>query len=137
MHLVSHYTAARPSFSAKQYLGMTELSAVSFMTSLEHSLLLDRSTVGFLLPHTAAKVVDAAGRILTQGHQGELCVSGYLVHQGYYRNPQMSVETVRRDEEGLEWLHTGDLASINRDGLCTVVGRKKDLIKKGMPNACS
>ena len=116
---------------------MTELSAVSFMTSLEHSLLLDRSTVGFLMPHTAAKVIDAAGNTLTQGSQGELCVSGYLLHQGYYRDPKKSAETVQRDEEGLEWLHTGDLAIINRDGLCTVIGRTKDLIKKGMPTAYS
>ncbi len=116
---------------------MTELSAVSFMTSFEHSLLLDRSTVGSLMPHTAAKVIDAAGNTLPQGIQGELCVSGYLLHQGYYRDPKLSAETVQQDEEGLEWLHTGDLGIINRDGLCTVIGRTKDLIKKGTPTAYS
>ena len=107
------------------------------MTTLEHSLLLNRSTVGPLMPHTAAKVIDAAGNSLSQGSQGELCVSGYLVHQGYYRDPQTSSETVQRDEEGLDWFHTGDLAIINRDGICTVIGRNKDLIKKSMPSAYS
>ena len=110
---------------------MTELSAVSFMTTLQHSLLADKSTVGSLMPHTAAKVVDSEGRAVPAGTQGELCVSGYLVHQGYFQNPKKSAESVREDEKGLDWLHTGDIAIINSDGYCTVTGRAKDMIKKG------
>lgn len=110
---------------------MTELSAVSFMTTLKHSLLRDHSRVGTLLPHTSAKVINDSGCSSGPGSIGELCISGYLVHQEYYKNPEKTAEVIHHDEEGRKWFHTGDLASIDSSGLCTVRGRSKDLIKKG------
>lgn len=116
---------------AEGFLGMTELSAVSFMTTLQHSLLLDRSTVGTLMPHTTAKVIDVSSQIVPRGVQGELYISGYLVHQGYYKEPQKSTEAVQQDDEGRYWFKTGDVISISKDSFYSVIGRTKDLIKKG------
>ncbi|KAH8799094.1 putative amp dependent CoA ligase [Xylogone sp. PMI_703] len=115
--------------------GMTELSCVSFMTTpSEMSLLNDRSTVGKLMPHTSAKVVDENLRALPPGARGELLVSGYLLFSGYYKNPKKSEEAVVVDSHGRQWLRTGDIVTLSTSGACTVIGRIKDLIKKGGEN---
>ncbi|CAI7598037.1 unnamed protein product [Penicillium pancosmium] len=115
--------------------GMTELSAVSFMTTpAVTSLLDDRSSVGTLLPHTSAKVVDGDLKALPPGVRGELLVSGYLVFKGYYQNPEKTNEALVFDSQGRRWLRTGDIVTLSSSGACTVVGRLKDMIKKGGEN---
>jgi mevalonyl-CoA ligase len=112
--------------------GMTELSAVSFMTTpSETSLLDDRSSVGKLMPHTAAKIVDSELKDLPFNTRGELLVSGYLVFKGYYKNAEKTNEVLVRDSRGRQWLRTGDMATLDALGACMVVGRLKDLIKRG------
>ncbi|XWW92244.1 hypothetical protein V2A60_000167 [Cordyceps javanica] len=115
--------------------GMTELSAVNFMTDpSEISLLVDRSSTGTLLPHTLAKVVDDGLRALPPGARGELLVSGYLVFQGYHNNPEKTKEALVIDSQGRRWLRTGDIVTLSSAGACTVVGRAKDMIKRGGEN---
>ncbi|RAQ49584.1 AMP dependent CoA ligase [Aspergillus flavus] len=115
--------------------GMTELSCVSFMTTPSKvSLLNDRSSVGTPLPHTSAKVVDSDLITLPPDTRGELLVSGYLLFSGYYKNPQKTEEAIVRDAQGQPWLRTGDIVTLSASGACTVVGRVKDMIKKGGEN---
>ncbi|KAK9770545.1 putative Amp dependent CoA ligase [Seiridium cardinale] len=115
--------------------GMTELSAVSFMTSpTQVSLLEERSSVGTLLPHTSAKVVDSDLLALPPGSRGELLVAGDLVFKGYYRDPEKTGNAVAIDTQGRRWLRTGDIVELSSSGSCTVVGRTKDMIKRGGEN---
>lgn len=88
-------------------------------------------TVGRVLPHTMAKVVDGKGRILPRGARGEIAVSGYLVQQGYYKNPVKTSEVMIQDESGRIWMHTGDEGFFDDDGYCTITGRIKDIIIRG------
>ncbi|KAI7968413.1 hypothetical protein EIK77_000192, partial [Talaromyces pinophilus] len=111
--------------------GMTELSAVSLSTTRDISLLSNWTTVGKPLPHTSIKVIDTDGTVLPPGRSGELCLSGYLVHKGYFKVPEKSAEVAQIDENGTARLHTGDIVSLAPDGICTVLGRVKDMIKKG------
>jgi acyl-CoA synthetase (AMP-forming)/AMP-acid ligase II len=60
---------------------------------------------------------------------GELLVRGANVVQGYWRKPEATQETF---VEG--WLHTGDLARIDDDGLLYIVDRAKDMINRGGEN---
>jgi long-chain acyl-CoA synthetase len=63
---------------------------------------------------------------------GELLVRGPNVVQGYWNKAQATAETF---VEG--WLHTGDLARIDDDGLLYIVDRKKDMINRGGENVYS
>ncbi|KAJ5864140.1 uncharacterized protein N7529_006056 [Penicillium soppii] len=112
--------------------GMTETSPVSFITSLNDSDEKGTTTVGRVIPHTAAKVIDEKGNILSRGQRGELCTSGFVLQKGYWRNEEKTKEVMRRDENGVLWMHTGDEAMIDADGYAHITGRIKDLIIRGM-----
>ncbi len=111
--------------------GMTECSPAVTQTLTDGDLELRVSTVGQPLPHTVVKIADLrSGETLPCGTQGELCVRGYLVMQGYYNNPAVTRQVI--DAEG--WLHTGDLATMDEKGYCRIIGRAKDLIIRGGEN---
>ncbi|CAG8882690.1 unnamed protein product [Penicillium salamii] len=114
--------------------GMTETSPVSFITSLDDSDEKGTTTVGRVIPHTAAKVIDDKGKILLRGQRGELCTSGFVLQKGYWRNEEKTKEVMRRDENGVLWMHTGDEAMIDADGFAHITGRIKDLIIRGGEN---
>jgi len=59
---------------------------------------------------------------------GELQVKGPIVMQGYFHNPDATAEGFEDDGQGGLWLRTGDLASMDEQGLITIRGRKKALI---------
>jgi len=110
---------------------MTETSPASFMTSCRDPLEKRLSTVGKILPHTSAKIIDPQGNVVPTGAKGELCVAGYLLQKGYWNNPEKTNEVMIRDEQGILWMHTGDEASFDKDGYCRITGRIKDIIIRG------
>jgi acyl-CoA synthetase (AMP-forming)/AMP-acid ligase II len=116
--------------------GMTETSPVSCMTTTDDPLEKRIDSVGRLLPHTKAKVVDPSNwsRILPSGERGELAVSGYLVMKGYWGDEKKTAEVLVPDEDGVVWMHTGDEASMDEEGYVKITGRIKDLIIKGGEN---
>ncbi|OGE51422.1 hypothetical protein PENARI_c013G02871 [Penicillium arizonense] len=114
--------------------GMTETSPVTFITSIDDDDVKRTTTVGRVLPHTAAKVVDNEGRIVARGERGELCTSGFVLQKGYWENEEKTKEAMRRDENGVLWMHTGDEAFLDQDGYAHITGRIKDLIIRGGEN---
>ncbi|MFZ5707538.1 MAG: AMP-binding protein [Pseudomonadota bacterium] len=110
--------------------GMTETSPVSFQSAMDDPLELRVSTVGQVQPHLEAKVVDLDGNTLPIGEPGELCTRGYSVMLGYWDDPEKTAQVI--DAEG--WMHTGDLATIDEQGYCRIVGRIKDMIIRGGEN---
>ena len=110
--------------------GMTETSPVSFQSLTDDPLERRVGTVGRIHPHVQVKVVDADGRVTPRGVTGELLTRGYSVMQGYWNEPERTREAI--DAAG--WMHTGDLAVIDADGYCNIVGRVKDLIIRGGEN---
>lgn len=88
-------------------------------------------TVGRVFPHVSAKVVDSQNRMLPLGGRGELCVTGWLLQKGYYKNPEKTDEAMIRDDNGVLWMHTGDEATIDEAGYCRITGRIKDIIIRG------
>ncbi len=110
--------------------GMTETSPVSFQSSRDDPLELRVSTVGRIQPHLEVKIVDRDGRVLPRGEAGELCTRGYSVMLGYWNDEARTKEAV--DSAG--WMHTGDLATIDDNGYCRIVGRIKDMVIRGGEN---
>jgi fatty-acyl-CoA synthase len=110
--------------------GMTETSPVSFQTAADDPLDRRVSTVGRIHPHVEVKIVDEQGRIVAPGVPGELCTRGYSVMRGYWDDPTRTAEAV--DAAG--WMHTGDLATLDPEGYCNIVGRIKDMVIRGGEN---
>ncbi len=111
--------------------GLTECSPVTNQTVTDDSLELRCGTVGRPLPHVEVKIVDPeTGKTVPTGQSGEFCVRGYLVMRGYYNKPEETAGVI--DEAG--WLHTGDLAEMDENGYCKIVGRIKDMIIRGGEN---
>jgi fatty-acyl-CoA synthase len=110
--------------------GMTETSPVSFQTSIDDPLERRVSTVGRVQPHLEVKIVDEQGATVPRSQPGELCTRGYSVMIGYWDDPEKTAEAI--DAEG--WMHTGDLATIDDEGYCNIVGRIKDMVIRGGEN---
>ena len=111
--------------------GQTESSPVITQTRTDDPIEMRVNTVGKVLPHTEIKIVDTVtGGIVPPGLSGELCTRGYAVMKGYYNNEQATKAAI--DENG--WLHTGDLAIMDDEGYCQIVGRLKDMIIRGGEN---
>jgi len=110
--------------------GMTETSPVSFQSGVDDPLERRVSTVGRIHPHLQVKIVDAQGRVVPRGVQGELLTRGYSVMRGYWDEAAKTAESI--DAAG--WMHTGDLATLDNEGYCNITGRLKDLVIRGGEN---
>jgi len=110
--------------------GMTETSPVSFQSSTSDPLERRVSTVGRVHPHLEVKIIDAEGRIVPRGVAGELCTRGYSVMLGYWGDDARTRGVI----DAARWMHTGDLATIDEEGFCNIVGRIKDVVIRGGEN---
>jgi fatty-acyl-CoA synthase len=110
--------------------GMTETSPVSFQSSTDDPLERRVSTVGRIQPHLEVKIVDAHGRVVPPGAPGELLTRGYAVMLGYWGDEERTREAI----DPARWMHTGDLATIDTEGYCNIVGRIKDMVIRGGEN---
>ena len=110
--------------------GMTETAPISFQSAIDDPVGKLVATVGRIQPHVEAKIIDEDGNTLPVGQQGEFCARGYLVMKGYWDDPERTAETI--DAEG--WMHSGDLATLDADGYCNIVGRVKDMLIRGGEN---
>jgi fatty-acyl-CoA synthase len=110
--------------------GMTETSATIMITSPTDPVERRVSTVGKVVPHVEAKVVNERSEIVRRGQVGEICVRGYSVMLGYWGDPEKTAEAI--DADG--WMHTGDLGTIDHDGYGKIVGRLKELVIRGGEN---
>jgi mevalonyl-CoA ligase len=114
--------------------GLTEASPTCFNAFVTDSVVKRLETVGTVMPHAHAKIVDREGNVVPLGERGELCMAGYQLQVGYWNNREKTDEVMVRDEEGVLWLHTGDEAFFHEDGSCTITGRFKDIIIRGGEN---
>lgn len=110
--------------------GMTETSPVSFQSHCDDPLDRRVATVGRIHPQLEVKIVDAEGRTLPVGQEGELCTRGYSVMRGYWNDDARTKESI--DPAG--WMHSGDLATLDAEGYCAIVGRVKDMVIRGGEN---
>jgi acyl-CoA synthetase (AMP-forming)/AMP-acid ligase II len=104
--------------------GLTETSSVSTYLPDEYAAE-HADSVGFPAPVVDVAVAEAdAGTGV-----GELLIRGPHVVAGYWRKPEQTADTFVNG-----WLHSGDLARIDDEGLVVIVDRKKDMINRGGEN---
>lgn len=110
--------------------GMTETSPISFQSNTGDSLERRVTTVGRIHPHVEVKIVDEQNRTVPVGATGELLTRGYSVMSGYWNDDERTREAIDADR----WMHTGDLATLDAQGYCNIVGRLKDMLIRGGEN---
>jgi fatty-acyl-CoA synthase len=110
--------------------GMTETSPLSFQSRTDDAIDRRVATVGRIHPHVEVKIVDASGKTVPIGTSGELCTRGYCVMRGYWDDPERTAEAI--DAGG--WMHSGDIATVDEQGYCSIVGRLKDMLIRGGEN---
>ncbi len=98
-----------------QGYGLTETSPV---ISAETDKEKRPGSVGLILPNLEAKIINPNNEGI-----GELAVKGPSIMLGYYKNEEVTKETLK---DG--WFSTGDFGYIDKDGFLYITGRKKDII---------
>ncbi|XP_018423375.1 PREDICTED: acyl-CoA synthetase family member 2, mitochondrial [Nanorana parkeri] len=111
--------------------GTTENSPVTFMGFQYDDIFRKMDTVGYVMSHTEAKVVDTnTGQIVPLQTSGELWIRGFGVMLGYWADKEKTDETITPEK----WYKTGDIATLDEFGYCRIVGRCKDMIIRGGEN---
>lgn len=111
--------------------GMTETSPVSCQSSTATPLDKRVGTVGVVQPHLQIKIVDPeTGKTVPTGQSGEFCTKGYSVMHGYWGDEEKTREAIDAEQ----WMHTGDLATMDAEGYVKIVGRIKDMVIRGGEN---
>lgn len=107
--------------------GLTEVCGFATICRPGDAPELVATTSGRAMPGIELCCVDAAGRRLPPGQAGEVLVRGYNLMQGYFNDPQASLETI--DSDG--WLHTGDIGVLDEQGYLRITDRLKDMFITG------
>jgi len=122
--LIGRILEAFPTARVGNGFGLTETTSVATFLPHEYSRLRPE-TVGF-----AAPVVDV--KLDEEGFEsgvGELLIRGPNVVKGYWNKPEATAEAFAGG-----WLHSGDLARIDKQGFVQIVDRKKDMVNRGGEN---
>ena len=111
--------------------GMTETSPVQFQTAIDDPL---ERRVSHRRPRPAASGSEdrrrATAASCRAARPASCCTRGYSVMLGYWDDAEKTAEAI--DAAG--WMHTGDLATIDDEGYCNIVGRIKDMVIRGGEN---
>ena len=114
--------------------GATECSSNLTLGGADDDEQTRTDTLGTLVPGMELKIVDPeTGEEQAHGVIGELCLRGYAMFEGYYKDPEQTALAV--DVEG--WFHTGDLGSLDEHGRLAYSGRLKDMLKVGGENVAA
>jgi fatty-acyl-CoA synthase len=112
-------------------LGQTEATAGFTFISSKEPQSVRESTIGAFMEGIEGKICDIkTGTALPPGQEGEICVRGFTVMKGYYKEPALTAAAV----DSCGWLHTGDLARMDESGNLHMTGRLKELIIRGGEN---
>lgn len=102
--------------------GLTETSPAACINPL--NLKEFNGMIGLPISSTEVSIQNTEWNKLELGEQGEICVRGPQVMQGYWQRPKDTADVLSADG----WLHTGDIGIMNEAGFVKIVDRQKDMI---------
>ncbi|MBQ7689315.1 MAG: acyl--CoA ligase [Clostridia bacterium] len=105
--------------------GLTEMSAVCSTNAHDNHRATSIGKLGFGME---LKIIDEDGRALPAGEQGEICLTGDTMMNGYLPEENVTETGLFPDENGVNWVHTGDMGFVDEDGYLYFTGRKKRII---------
>jgi amino acid adenylation domain-containing protein len=132
---IKHLRALKTLLPAPRYFnlyGPTETNVCTFY-EIPEDIPEERTQpypIGKVCSHFQALVVDEAGQEVPVGQEGELCMRGDGVMQGYWNLPERSAHAFLIDGAGQRWYKTGDVVVEEADGNYTYVGRRDRMVKK-------
>ncbi len=103
--------------------GQTEATArLSYLPPVE--LRRKLGSIGKGIPGVKLKVVNEKGEQVAAGEVGEIIAKGDNIMPGYFKDEEATMHALK---DG--WLHTGDIATVDKDGYIFIQSRKKEIIK--------
>ena len=125
--IITSWLETFPHVEAVQFYGMIEFLCMTVLKPWEQ--LTKLGTVGKLMLGNDLRIVDAAGREVPVGIEGEVVCRSLCAMRGYWRESALTHRVLRAG-----WMYTGDIGKLDEDGYLTLVGRKKDIIITGGMN---
>ena len=86
--------------------------------------------IGKVCSHLQGRVVDEHGVDIPRGSEGELCIAGPNVMQGYWALPEQTARSYFVSADGSAWYRTGDIVTEDADGCYTYKGRRDRMVKR-------
>lgn len=132
--LIAHNAKIR----VAQGYAMSETSAATAASTWTiDKMVYKKGTIGVPLVHTNIKIVDPDTReVMQYGQSGEICIHSPCTMMEYYKNQEETNNILKLHEDGLLWVHTGDIGSVDEDGFITIAGRIKRIILTFQDNVC-
>lgn len=115
-----------------EVFGMTETGGDIHVTDVEHDALVGSGSIGRPKAGREVEIVDSHDAHLPRGEVGELVIRGVGLMDGYDDEPEATADVFRNG-----WLHTGDLARMDDDGIVTLIGRVKDVVRRAGENVAA
>ena len=116
----------RATVQVREGYGTTECVTASCLTPTHMA---KEGSIGLPLPEMYYKIVKpGTDEELPYGEEGEILLAGPTVMKEYIKHPDETAKTLRRHADGLTWLYTGDLGSMDSDGFIYFKGRIKRMI---------
>ncbi len=110
----------------REGFGLTECVTASCLTPPHMA---KEGSIGLPFPDTYYKIVEpGTDRELPYGVEGEILIAGPTLMMGYINHPEETAQTLRRHDDGLTWMYTGDLGMMDDEGFIYFRGRAKRMI---------
>ena len=110
----------------REGFGLTECVTTSCLTPPHMA---KEGSIGLPFPDTYYKIVEpGTDKELPYGEEGEILIAGPTVMMEYVKHPEETAQTLRKHDDGLTWMYTGDLGMMDDEGFIYFKGRAKRMI---------
>lgn len=109
--------------------GLTEACGACLLTKLGYDEFPEGCVGRPLRKNTLCLVEPGTTKVVTEAGEGELCIRGPMLMDGYYKNPEATADVMRLHDDGLVWLHTGDVVTLDEEQNVIFKSRYKRMLK--------